>query len=80
VIRQQPHDRWVIIRDQHPRNFFVRSKFDHRAVLNIESFDLASKLPHDVAPDPCCRIWLANVTRVSAGCPGASTSMKLQMS
>jgi hypothetical protein len=65
VIREQPHDRRIVICDEHPRRLIVRLEFSHlsRIIVQVESSDFASRSPHDVAPDPDCRNCLVSRRR-----------------
>jgi hypothetical protein len=65
VIREQPHDRRIVICDEHPRRLIVRLEFSHlsRTIVQVEWFDFASRSSHDIAPDPDCRNSLVSRRR-----------------
>jgi hypothetical protein len=80
VIRQQPNDRRIVIRDQHPWRCIDRLKFHScaRALLNVGRLYFASRSPHDVTPDTDCRIRVIRRTDFG-GLSGISISIKLQI-
>jgi len=73
VIRKQPHDGGIVIRDKHLWSLVTRHKLNYRARISliVRSCDFASRLLHDGAPVVDCRIRF----RPS----GISTSIKPQM-
>jgi hypothetical protein len=64
MVRQQPHDRRVVIGDQHPWGTMGRSKFN-QLVLSVRSFKFECRLPHVVAPVPDCRIRVSKLSGIS---------------
>jgi hypothetical protein len=73
VIRKQPQDRRIVIRDEHFRRPIAWSKFDRaRHHFNIRPFNFQSGLLHDVAPVFDCRLRVSRST-------GISTSIRPQM-